>query len=170
MSPPCRLRSAGWRRDSMSPYHSRHGHYHVLDADDWLRDARRQARPRFGALQVFRAAVAVFGLAQVLVTFSPTARHSVRARHRGAQPARPAQEQQAMIPGLTGLGISFHSRGASGALIASARAGNRIAATKACPANGTGRPRLPFGRRTYARCFPCVRGAIQGRGQLAAGP
>src|SRR5262249_13241946 len=64
------------------------------------------------------------------------------------------------------ISVPFADRGP----IASARAGNRRAATKACPASGTGRQRLPFGRRTCARCFPGVRGAIQGPGQLAAGP
>jgi hypothetical protein len=69
MSHPCRSRSAECEELQCSAYHSRYGHRRILNAGGWFRDARRQARPRFGALQIFRAAVVVCGIAQVLLTF-----------------------------------------------------------------------------------------------------
>ena len=41
---------------------------------------------RFGALHVFRIAVAVFGLAQVLMTFSPSAMFMITAQALAARP------------------------------------------------------------------------------------
>lgn len=106
------------------------------------------------------------GIAKVVKDSHAERPKAGRARgvYRRARPIRSPRERRSSA---LMLAVSCW---AIAAPIASARAGNRRAVTKPCPASGTGRRRLPFDRLTCAGCFPCVRGAIQGRGRLAAGP
>jgi len=80
---------------------------------------------RFGALQVFRAAVVLFGVAQVLMTFSPNATLTIVAQGMSGVAGA------ALVPSLVALiAENYHGTQQSTALgaLGSARAGAGVAA------------------------------------------